>query len=80
MKQLTVLIVFLLLLSTQASAKPKYVLIRKSLFNTWKYIHLQKPPKKLHKWFYDEKTDTYYRVKTMLGVGIPMDRIYITGN
>lgn len=80
MKQLTVLIVFLLLLSTQASAKPKYVLIRKSLFNTWKYIHLQKPPKKLHKWFYDEKTDTYYRVKTMLGVGIPMDRVYITGN
>lgn len=80
MKQLTVLIVFLLLLSMQATAKPKYVLIRKSLFNTWKYIHLQKPPKKLHKWFYDEKTDTYYRVKTMLGVGIPMDRIYITGN
>lgn len=80
MKHLFFLFCCCLLLAVQATARPKYVLIRKSLFNTWKYIHLQKPPKKLHKWFYDEKTDTYYRVKTMLGVGIPMDRVYITGN
>ncbi len=33
-------------------------------------IHVDKPKKKLHKWYYDRKNDTYYRMKSFWGFAI----------
>lgn len=55
-----------------AHAEPQYILIRQSWWYGYKMIHVDKPKKKLHKWYYDRQSDTYYRMKTAFGFGIPL--------
>jgi hypothetical protein len=55
----------------QGYADPKYIVIRQRFLYGWTLKHVDKP-KKLHKWYYDKQTDTYYRMKTSLGIGVKL--------
>lgn len=69
MKPLLLLSVLLILSATQINAKPEYILIRQTWSRGWEMIHVEKPKKKLNKWYYDSKNDTYYRIKSGFGFG-----------
>ena len=57
---------------TSAYAAPNYVLFKSNFWSGWRLIHLDKPPKKLRTWRYDNKTDTYYRI-TFAGIRLPIE-------
>ena len=44
-------------------------MIYKGWWHGWKMVHVDKPKKKLRKWHYDSKTDTYYRMMSV-GIGV----------
>ncbi|PQJ11717.1 hypothetical protein CJD36_007945 [Flavipsychrobacter stenotrophus] len=53
-----------------ASASPSYIIIKHSLWWGWKMKHVDKPQKKLRKWHYDTKTNTYFRMKSGYGINV----------
>ncbi len=73
-----ILLVFSLLLILQnrcaAHTRPDYVVIQARLLWGWKIVHVDKPKKNLHKWHYDSKSDTYYRIRTIFGTGLPIKK------
>jgi hypothetical protein len=71
MKYVLFIILFLSAI-TSAQAVPDYVLLKIARSGGWRLIHLDKPQKKLHKWRYDSKTDTYYRMIGSFGIGFPI--------
>lgn len=58
----------LLCLTVAANAQPKYIVIQKRLLWGFKVKHVEKPQKRLRKWAYDSTNDTYYRLKSSIGV------------
>jgi hypothetical protein len=72
MKRINLIVAFFISSITCAHAEPQYVLIKQSWWYGYKMIHVDKPKKKLHKWYYDSQNDTYYRMKTAFGFGIPL--------
>jgi hypothetical protein len=54
--------------TTAPHITPDYIMLKQTFWGSWKVIHVDKPKKKLHKWYYDSKTDTYYRMKIWLGI------------
>jgi len=62
--------IFIVCSITWTSGSPQYILIKQRWFGGWVLKHVEKPKKSLNKWFYDSKTDTYYRLKTSMGTGI----------
>ncbi len=75
MKKAKTIILFLFVMLGEAHAEPQYILIKQKLTYGWKFIHVSKPKNKLHKWYYDSKNDTYYRMRNSLGMGIRITQI-----
>lgn len=82
MKRIALLLLLIVLAAHTYAAdpRPKFIIIKKGAFGTWKFIQVLTPPRKLHKWYYDEKTNTYYRLRSMIGIGLPMNRVYLLNN
>lgn len=57
---------------TSAYAVPNYVRFKSTFWGGWRLIHLDTPPKKIHKWSYDRKTDTYYLMTGIAGLRVPL--------
>ncbi len=71
MKQILLGSVLILLCHKNCAAgNPDYVLIKQGFWGEWKIVHVEKPKKKLHKWYHDKKTDTYYRMRTWIGIAV----------
>lgn len=58
----------LMCLAFAAHAEPSYIIIQKRLFWGFKIRHVEKPRKRLHKWAYDSTNETYYRLKSSIGI------------
>ncbi len=70
MKKVVLIISFLIFSLVQSQAAPQYILIKQTFWGSMRLIHVDKPKKKLHKWYYDSKNDTYYRMKNFFGFAI----------
>lgn len=67
MKRKLPFLFFLMSLTIKLQAEPQYILIKQTWWRGWKLVHVETPHKKLRKWTYDKKADTYYRMKTAFG-------------
>lgn len=56
----------------QADAAPHYIVLHGDWFNSIRLKHVAKPERNLHKWSYDSKADTYYRMKSDVGIGVKL--------
>ncbi|MCF8451386.1 MAG: hypothetical protein K9G49_16055, partial [Taibaiella sp.] len=63
MKRIFLMLFFLIFSPAPTQADPQYILIKQRWIFGMKLIHVEKPKKNLHKWYYDKKNDTYYRMK-----------------
>ena len=70
MKRTAFFIVAVLCMAIVSHAGPKYIVIQKRLLWGWKLKHVEKPAKRLHKWAFDQTNDTYYRLKSSIGVAV----------
>jgi len=68
MKYVLFVTAFMFCALAQSLAEPHYVVFRKRWIHGWKLEHVEKPEKRLSRWAYDGKTDTYYRVKSSIGI------------
>lgn len=63
-------LLLILFLPTAEYANPQYILIKQTWWKGWKMLHVEKPAKNLYKWCYDEKSDTYYRMRLGWGINL----------
>jgi hypothetical protein len=68
MKKAMLFILFFVFSMLQVQAAPQYILIKQNFWGTLKLKHVEKPTKNLNKWYYDSKNDTYYLMKTFIGL------------
>ena len=70
MKKAAIFIVVILTVAMASHARPKYIVIQKRLLWGWKLKHVEKPEKRLERWGYDKPNDTYFAVKTSIGLRV----------
>ncbi|MCW3120764.1 MAG: hypothetical protein JWQ38_256 [Flavipsychrobacter sp.] len=64
----SVLLLLAVICSINARAT-QYVIIKQTWLGQIRFIYVPKPAK-LEKWYYDQKADTYFRMKTAIGIPV----------
>jgi|GEM_PF-6372497 len=71
MRYLKTTLLLLAIGATVNAHASRYVVIKQNMWGRFRYTPVEKPAS-LSRWYYDDKNDTYYRLKTWMGMSIRM--------